>query len=234
MFLNDLILKPITQLFFPTLCHACSNELLSNEHLICNYCMSTLQKTNFHLVISNPVEEKLFGRVKFENATSIFYFSKKSKVQHLIHHFKYKKNIALGQLLARMMAKQLELYRWASDIQVIVPLPLSSQKLKWRGFNQSEIIASEIGVRLNIPVNNSDLVRIKNTSSQTKKSNLERIQNVQNAFSLNNLKAFENKHVLLIDDIITTGATIESCIHTLNQVHNCKVSVLSIAYATDL
>ncbi len=234
MLLNDYIITPITHLFFPNLCQACGSELLSNEQNVCTFCIHELHKTNFHLMINNPVEQKLFGRVNFENATSIFYFNKKSKVQHLIHLFKYKRNFEVGKLLVKLMLQQLEYYRWIGDIELIVPLPLSKQKLKLRGFNQSEFIANEIGQSLNIPINNTDLIRVKHSSSQTNKSNLERIKNVQNAFSIKDVQCFQDKHVLLIDDIITTGATIESCIQNLNVIKNCKVSVLSIAYATDL
>lgn len=233
MLLRNKYLLPIRQLFFPKICSCCGRELHENEKLICAFCMNDLPKTNFHLLMNNPLEDKMCRVAKIQNATSMYYYTKKSSVQMLIHEFKYKKKKSIGIFLSKLFAVQLKEYRWLNDIDLIIPLPLSEKKKQLRGFNQSEVIVSTLSESLNIPCNIDNFLRIKHTSTQTNKSNLERIENVANAFSVKDFSVFENKHLLLVDDIVTTGATMISATQELIQVKDCKISIAGLAITSD-
>lgn len=220
----------IYALFFPNICMGCGKEMLSNEKYICTKCIAFLPKTKFHLHANNPMELKLLGRVKIENATSFYYFNKETSAQNMVHALKYRGKYDLGIFLGKLFANHIEDATWIKDIDCIIPVPLSKQKLNSRGYNQCESLAKGMSDYLNIPVNTLALIKKKHTLSQTKKNRFGRLANVQDVFEVSDRNVFENKHVLVIDDVITTGATLESCVKEILLVKNTKVSIVTLAY----
>ena len=226
-------LRDVLGLIYPMLCLGCKTELLGNENMLCVNCRTSLPVTRFHLMIDNPVEQRFAGRVSIEHATSVYYFSKESNIQEMLHALKYRNKIELGQELGSMMAQELSDCEWLSSVDVMVPVPLSRQKQHKRGYNQSELLATGIKEITQIPINTSALIRQKNTRSQTTMHVTERLDNVKDAFKLIQPEAFRNKHALLIDDVLTTGATLESCAYALNAIEGIKLSFLTLVYALD-
>lgn len=192
--------------------------------------MSNLPETGFWKQKDNPVEKLLWGRAKIEHASAFLFFEKGSSVQNIFHHFKYRGKKEIGYLLGRMYASKLK-DSFFSEIDLIIPVPLHKKKLRKRGYNQSLIISQGLSEILEKPVNNTTLSRKKFTSTQTKKSRYDRWLNVKDIFSVENESLLENKHILLVDDIITTGATTESLIHTLTEIPGIKISVVALAVA---
>lgn len=216
-------------LIFPKLCCACNNALLKNEDVICMNCAVNLPKTNFHLDKENPVNKVFWGRVSIEMATSFYLFSKKSKVQKLLHHLKYKGVKEVGSVVGKLFGYDLKESEYFRDIDFIVPVPLHKNKLKKRGYNQSEWIAKGISEAMDIPINVDTLFRKEDSQTQTKKGRYKRWENVSEIFGILN-NELTNKNVLLVDDVVTTGATIEACAQVLIK-NNCKVYVATIAFA---
>lgn len=223
----------IFNLFYPNLCAGCDLELVGNEKLVCLNCLSTLPKTNFHLKKVNEIEQKFWGKSKIEHATAFYYFNAESRIHHIMHALKYGKQTEIGNLLGQKMGIDLLYAEWIKDIDYIIPIPLSKEKFRKRGYNQSEFIAQGISNVTNIPVHLNNLVRIKNTKTQTKLNSLERFENVKDAFEIIDKTIFENKHILLIDDVLTTGATIESCAKSISTIQSCKISIATLAYAIE-
>ena len=216
-------------LIFPKLCCACSNSLLKNEVTICTGCILSLPKTNFHLDAENIVNKVFWGRVQSEMATSFYLFSKKSRVQSLLHNLKYKGNKEVGAVVGALLGNELKDAIYFQGIDVVVPVPLHKRKLKKRGYNQSEWIAKGVAESMDISINTETLIRKKDSQTQTKKKRYKRWENVAEIFGVLN-NHLDGKSVLLIDDVVTTGATIEACSQVLiNQ--GCKVFVATIAYA---
>lgn len=224
--LNDFI-----ALIYPRNCVSCGNSLFKHETEICNYCFLNLPKTNFHKYSRNPVETVFHGRIPTQFASSFYLFHKKGGIQKILHQIKYKQNTELAKLVGQWYADDLKGVELLSDLAYIIPVPLHPKKFKQRGYNQSEEFAKGLSQKLNIPINNSVLTRSQHTSTQTKKSKYERWENVGEVFELNNPDILKNKHIAIVDDVITTGATIEACCQKLLQIEGIKISVLSIAYA---
>jgi ComF family protein len=191
-----------------------------------------LPKTHFQLEAGNPVEQIFWGRVRIEQATSYFYYSKGSRYQRLIHDMKYQGKKWIGYELGKKMGTDLLETHYA-EAHKIVPVPLHPKKLRKRGYNQSFWIAKGLSERLDIPVEPNNLYRKVNTRSQTKKSRFDRWQNLKNVFGVRVPDTFSYKHILLIDDIVTTGATLEACANSLAEIKGCRISILSLGYSTD-
>lgn len=226
IWLNDLL-----NIFFPNVCKACGNALYQQEKVICLDCLYKLPKTGFHQHIENPVSRVFWGRVDIHAATSFLFFSKGGKVQQLIHALKYKGNQETGTYLGNLLGADLiqsELYK---SVDLVIPVPLHPKKQHKRGFNQSDCIATGIGQAMKIPVVTDKLIRTTHTSSQTKKSRESRWDNVKGVFEVIDSPTLEGKHVLLVDDVLTTGATLESCAETLLSIQGVRVSVATLAYA---
>ncbi|MBL4594854.1 MAG: ComF family protein [Flavobacteriales bacterium] len=216
-------------LIFPKLCCACNNTLLKNENIICISCIVNLPKTNFHLDKENPVNKVFWGRVQIEMAASFYSFSKKSKVQNLLHHLKYKGVKEVGSIVGKLFGYDLKESKYFQGIDFIVPIPLHKNKLKKRGYNQSEWIAKGVSEAMDVPMNFGALYRKVDSQTQTKKGRYKRWENVGDIFGVLN-NDLDDKNILLIDDVVTTGATIEACAQILIK-QNCKVFVATIAYA---
>lgn len=221
----------LAELFFPTLCITCSERLISQEKFLCMNCWADLPVTNFHLNKENKVAQLFWGRVEVESATSFFSYKKGSRYQHLIHFIKYKGLKELGFETGLKFGFALLNSEEFKNVDFIVPVPLHPKKQKTRGFNQSEWIARGMGESLQKPVSNNNLYRQIHTSTQTQKNRFERWQNVEGIFGLKQPEKFIGKHILLIDDVVTTGSTLEACAFQLLKLNNTKVSIATLAYA---
>ncbi|RYY36663.1 MAG: ComF family protein [Sphingobacteriaceae bacterium] len=218
-------------LIFPELCAACNGSLLAGEHILCTDCRYDLPYTNFHLQPDNIVARQFWGKLPVQSAYALFYFTKGGKVQNLVHRLKYDGMQKVGVLTGNIAGSQLAGREPFSTIDYIIPVPLHKSKLRKRGFNQSTCFAIGLADKLNATVNEHNLIRVVATDTQTKKSRFSRFQNMQQVFVVANPKELEGKHVLLVDDIVTTGSTLEACGAELLKVPGLKLSIATIAYA---
>src|SRR5690606_16665847 len=235
-------------LLFPELCIGCKQVLVYQENHLCTNCIYNLPETNFHLDPDNLAGKQLKGRVPVLNVSSFLYFSSGSIVQRIIHHIKYKDGFAAAEWLGELYGQQLknsilfpsnltpsnlteplDKSSVFSDCQIIIPVPLHKKRLRSRGYNQSDYLAKEISKALGIETDFNNLVRTAHNESQTKSTNrFERFENIHGIFKVNNPELLENKHILLVDDVLTTGATLEACCIALLQIPNVKVSVATL------
>ncbi|MBK9569494.1 MAG: ComF family protein [Chitinophagaceae bacterium] len=225
------IKRSFLHLLFPHVCAGCGSDILSKETVLCMRCMDTMPETNFEIHPDNPVEKIFWGRLPLAGATAQFYFTKESLMQHLMHLFKYKGNKELGKQLGRMMGMQI-LKSGRFNVDALIPLPLFPAKEKRRGYNQATILCEGIAGVLNIPILNNVIRRPQHTETQTRKGRIERWKNMEGKFLLFNPETICNKHLLLVDDVITTGATLEACGHELLQAENVRLSVATLCVAS--
>ena len=218
-------------LLFPRLCYGCGNHLLRNEKLICTGCYVSIPRTNYHLQNENPVEQLFWGRCFIEKAAAFSYYTKGSRIRNLIHKLKYSGIKEIGYELGRIYAVSLKSSGFTDDIDIIIPVPLHSAKKRIRGFNQSEYISSGISAVTGLPVNTESLIRIVISATQTNRSRYDRWTNVEGIFRVSSAASIRGKHILLVDDVITTGSTIESCVNELLKVEEVKVSVIALGFA---
>jgi ComF family protein len=218
-------------LLFPRLCYACGNHLLRNEYLICTECYVIIPRTNFHNEENNPVAQLFWGRCLIQKAAAFSFYNKGSRIRNLIHSLKYRGISEIGYELGRIYGLSLKESGFTKDIDLIIPVPLHPSKKRIRGFNQSESISKGISDVSGLPVEIKSFVRKLVSATQTKRSRYERWTNVEGIFQVVNPDAFIGKHVLLVDDVITTGSTIESCTNELLKIDKVKVSVVALAFA---
>ncbi|MES3019780.1 MAG: ComF family protein [Bacteroidota bacterium] len=218
-------------LFFPDLCAGCGNNLFNNEQVICTNCIYHLPVTNFHSDPSNRLAKQLWGRFAFTQASSFVYFRKGGRVQNIMHQLKYNKRPEAGFRMGQLYGQVLKSSDKWSKPDVIIPVPLHPAKLKKREYNQSEVIANGLASVLLIPVVPDNLVRKENTETQTKKSRFARYENLNSAFECRDHGAFNKKHVLIVDDVMTTGATLEACSIELLKLEGVTISIITIAFA---
>ena len=218
-------------LLFPRPCYACGSQLMRNESLICTACFVLIPRTNYHLAEDNPVAQLFWGRCLIEKAAAFSYYNKGSRIRKLIHNMKYKGIREIGYELGRIYGLSLKASGFANDIDMIIPVPLHPMKKRVRGFNQSETISMGIADVTHLPVDIKSLARILVSATQTKRSRYERWTNVEGIFKVIDSESIIGKHVLIVDDVITTGSTIESCTNELLKVEGVKVSVVALAFA---
>lgn len=225
------LMESLLGLIYPKLCCACGTEHPIEKQHLCISCRITLPMTDYHIVPNNGVTNRIEGRFPFQAGTAMYYFIKDSPVQHLLHRIKYggQKHAALeiGRVYGNML-NEVPLYQ---SIDAIVPVPLHPSRQHSRGYNQSEWFALGLQKSMEKPVYANNLVRIKPTLTQTKMNRSERIKNLTQAFTLKNPSILEGKHILLVDDVLTTGATLEFCANTLLTPKEVKVSLATIAIA---
>ena len=226
-----LLSQDFLSVIFPDLCAACGNRRYRNEKNICLSCLANLPLTHFHKDLENPVNKIFWGRVNIEFASAFLFFSVKGIVQHMIHQLKYKGNKDIGIYLGCLYGNVLKKEALFNRIDFIVPVPLHPDKLRKRGYNQSEMIALGLSQSMKKPVDTASFGRSVYTESQTKKGRYKRWENVDSIFKLTNESAFEGKHILLVDDVITTGATIEACAQEILKVKGARVTVVALACA---
>lgn len=218
------------QLLFPNLCNGCGHPLMKSEQLLCLNCRFDLPYTDFHLYPDNPVAKQLWGRMPCKYATAMLYFKKGSRVQQLLHNLKYKGKPELGVLLGALLAETILQSNVPWEVDLILPVPLHQKRERTRGYNQSLCIAEGLATVLRLPVYKNVLIKQSSTSSQTKKSRFSRFENLRSAFIIKNENLVKGKNILLIDDVITTGATIEACASTLHLAGIKTLSVAAVAY----
>lgn len=231
MKLRTAYLADFIALLFPELCQACGLTLVAGEQLICTDCRYNLPFTNFHFKPDNMVAQQFWGKINIEAAYAMCYFTKGGKMQHMMHQFKYKGMKKLGNVLGNIAGSQLADSPVYDKLDVIIPVPLHKSRFRKRGYNQSACFAEGIGEKLNVPVIENNLVRVRATETQTHRSRFLRFENMQEVFVVLDPDALKNKYVLLVDDVITTGSTLESCGAELLKIEGLKLSIATIACA---
>lgn len=216
-------------LIYPRICACCGNNLWASESVICNHCEYHLPKTWYHLEKDNPVNRIFWGRIPVEQAAAFLHFNKGNKVQTLIHQLKYSGRKDIGLFLGKRYGLLLQESPHFRGIDLIIPVPLHEKRLRRRGYNQSEQFALGLAAGWGMPVDILSLKRLMHSGTQTKKSRFQRWENVHHLFSVVRPDRITGRHILLVDDVITTGATIEACAETLLEVEGTRVSVASIA-----
>ena len=225
------IIDSTIHLFFPHVCTGCGSDILNEKSVLCMRCIDAMPETNFELHPKNPVEKTFWGRLPLVGATAQFYFTKESLMQHLMHQFKYKRNKELGLQLGKIMGEKIKSSaRFEAD--ALVPLPLFPAKEKRRGYNQATILCEGMAEAMSIPVLDKVIIRPQHTETQTKKGRIERWKNMEGKFILSNPEAIRNKHLLLVDDVVTTGATLEACGNELLKAEGVQLSVATLCVAS--
>lgn len=223
-------LNAFLSLLFPRYCVICNNVLSKGEEYLCMRCNMDMPRTNYHQITDNPMEQLLWGRIAVERATAWFFYTKGSPYNYLIHQLKYKGQKDIGCMAGRYLASEIKNSTFFNDIDFIVPIPLHPKRLRTRGYNQSERIAQGISDITGIPVKTDYIVRKKNTQTQTRRSRYTRIENMEEVFQLTSPGENTDRHILLVDDIVTTGATIASCGRVLQQDNNIRISIISLGF----
>lgn len=225
-------LADFTHLLFPHTCAGCGSDLVELDQYICHQCYTSLPETNFTPYPNNPIEKIFYGRLPVEEAMAAYYFTKHSVLQQLIHTLKYKNNREVGLQLGRWMGVLLKNSNRFKDIDALIPLPLFPEKEKKRGYNQAAVLCEGISEIINVPVVNDFVLRKRYTDTQTRKGRSERWKNVDGSFEVNASVSSKPHHVLLVDDVITTGATLEAC-GTAIVENGIKLSMAVLAWASD-
>jgi len=218
-------------LIYPKICLGCNNPLLKHEECICTICQFHIPKTNHFKEKKNDLQKLFWGKVQLNHAAALYEFVKDSPLQKMIHALKYEENQEVGIYLGKQIAYEIEDSTLLKGIDYIIPVPLHPKKEKLRGYNQSMSIAKGIQEILKTEIEITTLQRTVDTESQTKKNKYSRWENVGQVFELTDKNRLSNKHILLVDDVVTTGSTLESCIETLQQTEGIKVSIVTIALA---
>lgn len=224
------MLHSLLHLFLPHHCAGCNSDIISNRQVLCMHCIDRLPLTNFHMHGNNPVEKIFWGRIAVTCAASYLYFSKDSLLQRIVHHLKYKGNKELGLFIGRKMGEALTQTNRFNDIDVIVPLPLYAARERKRGYNQALVLCQGMAEIFNRPVLHQVISRRSLSETQTHKNRIERWQNMQGKFALQQPEAIAGKHILLVDDVITTGATLEACGQELLTAESTRLSIMTMAY----
>ena len=225
------MLPQLLDLLYPRLCFACNSNTVSKNQSICLSCEYNITPTVYHKMSQNIVAERFYGRVKIEKATTAFSFVKGGLLQELIHKLKYDNRPEIGIELGKIYGNILIDSGFWSNIDFVIPVPLHPKKKHQRGYNQAEMWGQGLADSLGIELRNDLLIRTDYTESQTKKSRTERFANVENVFTVTNPSALENKQILLVDDVLTTGATLEACSNTLLNASNVFINIVCIALA---
>lgn len=221
----------IIDLFYPRVCEACGNSLMHNEDTVCMTCRYLLPKTGYEMSENNPLAQMFYGLVDFNAVTAEFFFSKSGRIQNLVHGLKYNGCKAAGFFLGEELGKSISKSPFFTDIDCLVPVPLHKKKEFKRGYNQSFVIAQGVEKITGIPIIDNVLFRKTYTETQTKKNKEERWENVKDVFEVKNAESLYGKHLLLIDDVLTTGATLIAAGTTLREISNVCISVATTACA---
>jgi len=222
----------LLDLLYPPACELCDALIPNRDQILCIACKGKLACTDYHLLRNNPVAQHFWGRLEVERATAYLHFKKQSHTQQLIHQLKYENRPDVGVFLGLLAAQGLCQDGFLKDVDLILPVPLYSGKQKKRGYNQAERIAHGLSIQSGITVSSTHLIKSEHTESQTKKSRAKRFTNVRDSFELKNAEELDHRHLLIVDDVITTGSTLEACGRLLKDSLNCRLSIFTLA-ATD-
>ena len=220
------------RLFFPQLCAGCGTDIIDIDQTICLHCNEQLPITNFHLHANNPVEKIFWGRIPVTAAASYLYFTKDSILQQLLHQLKYKGNKDIGYFLGRQMGKAFSESNRFCYADALVALPLFPSRERKRGYNQAAVLCEGFSDASGIPFLSRAVARVVHTDTQTHKNRIERWQNMEGKFVVEDHGVLRNKRIILIDDVITTGATLEACGHELLKVEGVQLNIASLAYTS--
>ncbi len=223
------MLRDLAYLFYPTYCAACHQPLYKHEQVICTSCRHKLPLGDFHNVNAKKIEKVLYGRAKVAHMTALFLFEKDSLVQNLIHNLKYKGHEHIGEELGKWLGNELVKSVDYQGIDFVVPVPLHAKRLKERGFNQVAKFGEEIAQKLGATYIDSILKKKSYNQKQSQSGRFSRWQNTAETFIVEDTSLLANKYILLVDDIITTGATLEACVQAFKEVPNLKISIATMA-----
>ncbi|WP_405608678.1 ComF family protein [Polaribacter sp. Asnod1-A03] len=224
------LFKDLFNIFYPDLCANCDNQLTKNEEIICTFCRHDLPLTAYTNYKDNKIIKSFYGRIEIEKANALLFYRKTGITKKLIHELKYKGNEEIGTFFGNWLGEILKENNQFTDIDYIIPVPLHPKKLKQRGYNQVTQFGESLSNHLKKPLIENVLLRTSTAKTQTFKARFDRFNNIDTKFQLIDTSIFKNKHVLLIDDVITTGATLESCAKELQKTENIKISILTMAY----
>ncbi|AWG21030.1 amidophosphoribosyltransferase [Flavobacterium faecale] len=225
------MLKSLLNLFFPPICTGCKNLLLPNEEIICTICRHEIPVTQHHSMEDNEAMGKFYGRIDLQHASAVFYFHKKGIVQELIHNLKYRGDQEIGTFIGEWYLSDLKKIPALFTIDAVIPVPIHPKKLRSRGYNQVTTFGQTIANGLNTKYIDTILIRTKYTQTQSKKNLLARSEGIQNAFDVVYSEDQHHKHFLLVDDVLTTGATLEACCIALQKIPGVKISIITMAMA---
>lgn len=223
------MLRDLLLILFPSLCIHCGRILVGNERHLCTYCLAEIPWTHHAQQPNNIVEMRLLGRIPVQSATALLSFQKGNVTQSIVHQIKYYGATRLAQQFGRLMGEEMLSSGRFDGIDLIVPVPLHWRRQLKRGYNQSQLLCEAISEVMGKPVVSGNLYRRRYTTSQTRKNRLNRLDNMQGVFSVRHPQQFENKHILLVDDILTTGATSEACFAALSPINGIKISAAFLA-----
>jgi ComF family protein len=226
------LLSSLVHLFYPHTCDGCGRDLARTENILCMHCLRKLPSTGFHLHVNNPVEKIFWGRVNIRHAMAAYYYTQASILQRLIHQFKYRQRKDIALHLGRQIGHMLLQSAWLYEIDCIVPVPLHTAKEQHRGYNQAALLAGGIAEVVQKPLLPHAIYRINPAASQTHKSRISRWENVSRVFAAKEPASLPGQHVLLVDDVITTGATTEACSHALIEAR-AAVSICTLAFTSN-
>ena len=220
--------ESLLHLAFPHICEGCGSDALPPSHALCTRCLATLPETHFHRIRGNPVERIFWGRLPIDFASAQYYFTRDSVIQRLMHGLKYEGQKELGLFLGRMMGQSLLTASLIATVDALVPLPLHPAKEQKRGYNQATVLCEGMAEVLKKPVLRSLVGRKVQTETQTKKGRAERWNNMDGKFALRDPSGAAGRHLLLVDDVLTTGATIEACGRALLEGADTRLSVATL------
>lgn len=221
----------IIDLFFPKVCAGCHTILITNETVLCTNCRHEMPLTQYHLDPKNEAVKKFYGKINIEHASALLYFNKKGIVQELIHNLKYKGHEEIGTVLGNWYVEDLKELVLETPFDVVIPVPLHPKKFRERGYNQVTTFGKTLAKGLNISYNDAVLYRKKYSKTQSKKNLLGRSDNIENIFDVTFIAENQNKHFLIVDDVLTTGATLEACSKALLKIPGAKISIICMAMA---
>lgn len=224
------LLQDVLHLFFPKICITCDTKLLQSEKIICTLCRHDLPIICYKSYKDNKITKSFYGRIPIEKATSFLFYRKEGKTKQLIHALKYKGNQEIGDFIGNWFGNILKESNEFTNIDCIIPVPLHPKKLRKRGYNQLTTFGLRLSEHLEKPYLENILIRTSASKTQTFKQRFERFSNNNTKFSVSDLSVLKNKHILLIDDVITTGATLEACCKELLAAENVKISIVTMAY----
>ena len=226
-------LNDFSHLFYPHICAGCGSDLLEKGETVCLHCYTNLPETGFFALPGNPIEKIFYGRLEVKQASAGYYFTKNSVMQRLVHQLKYNGNQDVGRQLGQWMGLQLKNSGRFAGINALIPLPLFPDKEKKRGYNQATVLCEGIADIIDIPVLKEIVLRKRYTDTQTKKGRSERWANVDGSFEISDPSQLQNKHLLLVDDVITTGATMEACGYIIKQIETTELSIVTLAWSSN-
>lgn len=223
------IINDINTLLLPVVCFGCNVRLYRGEKHLCTVCRHQLPLTEYTFNVENPIDRIFYGRINIKKANSFLFFTDHGIVKNIIHHLKYKGQEQIGEFLGDWFGNILKENNYLPDIDFVIPVPLHRKKLKKRGYNQTSLFAKQIALHLGSSYNDQLLIKTANTRTQTKKTRLSRWYDNRSLYEITNTALLKNTKILLVDDVITTGATMELCATQINKIAGTTVFIASMA-----